>query len=104
MDPVGVKGGRGQGLLAKFMASIVYDVEGFQKFQRFQDVRFFLNSRFRGSKSSRHVGTYLSLSLGQKGAQGSIFPRLTGFQGLNVSRVPKIQGLQGFKGQRVSPY
>ena len=41
MDPVGVKGGRGQGLLAKFMASIVYDAEGFQKFQRFQDVRFF---------------------------------------------------------------
>ena len=30
--------------------------------------------------------------------QGSIFPRLTGFHGLDVSRVPTIQGLQGFKG------
>ena len=31
------------------------------------------------------MGTHLRSSPGRKGAQGSISPRLTGFQGLNVS-------------------
>ena len=31
-----------------------------------------------------HMGTHLRSSPGRKGAQGSISPRFTGFQGLNV--------------------
>ena len=52
--------------------------------------------RVKGFKTFRDIS--LVYSQGIKGVQGSIFPKLTGFHGLNASRVPKIQGLQGFKG------
>ena len=52
----------------------------------------FLIQGLQGSKGQmvQHMKGYIhSLSPGHKGGQGSIFPKLTGFQGLNISRVPK---------------
>ena len=66
----------------------------------------FLIQGLQGSKGQRvqHMKGYiLSLSPGHKGGSRVNISKLTGFQGLNVSRVPKIQGIQGFKGYRVSP-
>ena len=44
----------------------------------------------KGLNTCRDI--FLVYPQGIKGVQGSIFPKLTGFQGLNASRIPKIQG------------
>ena len=65
---------------------------GFKSFQS----RDFRAPRVKGFNTCRDI--FLVYPQGIKGVQGSIFPKLTGFQGLNVSRGPKIHGIQGFKG------
>ena len=65
---------------SKSLASKVFQSRGFRA------------PKVKGFKTCRDIS--LVYPQGIKGARGSIFPRLTGFHGLNVSRAPKIQGWQ----------
>ena len=48
--------------------------------------------RVKGFKTCRDIS--LVYPQGIKGFQGSIFPKLTGFQGLRGIRLPRVKGFQ----------
>ena len=71
MDPVGVKGGRGQRLLAKFRGSKAFKMSKLSK-----SFKGFRTSRFQGSRVHAPQGTY-------------------GFKGTKNLRVLRSRGVEG---------